>query len=174
MLIENPRVLDFSDERWNGLKGGYRGLFDARPLLIRLGSGHDVNETWSELWNELHHQSDVDTASYAAVPHLVAVHRQRDVPDYNTFALMCCIEIERHHDDNPPIPDFLLPAYEQAWRDVVPLALRDLARSDDEAVVETALAVIALARGLRKIGQALSEFDDAEFGEMMSAYRDSW
>ena len=92
-------------------------------------------------------------------------------PLFNLFALMACIELERHHDHNPSIPDFLVPAYEKAWRDVVPLALHDLARSDDHLVVRTALAVIALARGLRRTGEVLFEFDDEELGEMLKGHQ---
>ena len=39
------------------------------------------------------------------VPHLVRIHRERNVPDWNTFAILGCIELERHHDDNPRIPE---------------------------------------------------------------------
>ena len=166
-------MLDFGDERWNGLVGGYRVRFDPRPWLNRLESGRGVDQAWSELWEGLHHQNDVDTASYAAVPHLVAIHRKRDTPDWNTFALVGTIEIQRQHDDNPPIPEFLLAGYEQAWRDVVPLALHDLSRTDGRWVVQSALGIVALARGLRRTGEALLDFDEDEFAEMVSLYRKS-
>jgi hypothetical protein len=45
-------MLDLEDQRWAGLKGGYRVPFDARPLLRSLESGVELGETWKKLWNE--------------------------------------------------------------------------------------------------------------------------
>jgi hypothetical protein len=69
-------MLDFDDSRWKGLKGGYRIPYDPRPVLRNLEEGKDLSDAWSELWDELHHQGDVDVASYAAVPHLVRIHSE--------------------------------------------------------------------------------------------------
>ena len=59
------------DARWSTFKNGYRSAYDVRPLLKRFESETDVADGWEEVWNELHHQGDVDTASYAILPHLV-------------------------------------------------------------------------------------------------------
>ena len=72
-----------TDEQWRGLEGGYRLPLDPRPMLARLRAG-DVN-AWDDLWQDLHHQQDVGVASYAAVPELVSIHRERDEPDWNTY-----------------------------------------------------------------------------------------
>ncbi|HEY0686085.1 MAG TPA: hypothetical protein VGD45_27325 [Steroidobacter sp.] len=63
-------MMSLDDERWRQLKGGYRVTYDPSGALKLLESGVDV---WGELWDELHHQGDVDVASYAAVPHLVRI-----------------------------------------------------------------------------------------------------
>ena len=52
-------MLDFKDERWVGLQGGYRMPFDPRPGLLRLESGNNLEAAWAELWEQLHHQGDV-------------------------------------------------------------------------------------------------------------------
>lgn len=68
--------LDFGDERWPGLRGGYRIPYDPRSALCSLEQGKDVEAAWQELSTELYHQGDVGEASYAAVPHLVRIYEQ--------------------------------------------------------------------------------------------------
>jgi hypothetical protein len=168
----NPRMLSLADPRWQQLEGGYRVRYDPRPALARLEKGADVSQAWSELWQELHHQGDVGPASYAAVPHLLRVHRARDVADWNTYALVGIIELQRGKGRNPPVPDWLKDGYEQAWRDIPLIALRDLARSQDPNLTHAALAIIALGRGLRRVGQVLLDFTEDELEEMVAAYLD--
>ena len=71
-------MLSFNDERWERLTGGYKVSFDPRPSLRQLESQQDTAAAWEELWEELHHQSNVGVASYAAVPELVRIHRMGD------------------------------------------------------------------------------------------------
>ena len=76
-------MLDWDDDRWAGLKAGYRLPIDLRPLLLRLESGDDVQAAWAELWNEPYHQGDIGEGSFAALPHLVRIHRKRAAADWN-------------------------------------------------------------------------------------------
>jgi hypothetical protein len=92
-------MLDLSDLRWRQLEGGYRVHYDPRPALARLEQGADASQAWSESWQELHHQGDVGTASYAAVPHLLRVHGTRDVADWNTYAMPGGAGAARLHED---------------------------------------------------------------------------
>jgi len=100
-------MLSLDDERWSSLNGGYRVPFDPRPLLRNLEAGNDVQAVWDELWQGLHHQGDVGEASYAAVPHLVRIHRQRGVVDWNTYAIVATIELARGIGTNPDVPAWL-------------------------------------------------------------------
>jgi hypothetical protein len=86
-------MLSFKDERWTKLLGGYRMAFDPRSALQNLESNLRVKEAWHELWEELHHQGDVGEASYAAVPHLVRIYRERSAIDWNTYAIVAVIEL---------------------------------------------------------------------------------
>jgi hypothetical protein len=163
-------MLQFDDERWAGLQGGRRFPYDPRRALQDLERGANVAAVWSELWDELHHQGDVDSASYAAVPHLVRVHRLRDVADWNTYSLVGAIEHWRSSPRNPAIPAWLKSGYDEAWRALPALAMRDLARSEDPLLTRCALGVVAMARGLRRAGEILLEFTDDELEEMISQY----
>lgn len=81
------------DPGWQQLHGGYRRPYDVSPVLVRLAAGED---TWPELWENLHHQGDVGEASYAAVPHLVRIVKDSGRRDWNLYGLVALIEIERH------------------------------------------------------------------------------
>ena len=61
------RMIAFDDKRWEGLKGGYKVLYDPRPALRELESGSPVEPIWKELWEDLHHQGDIGEASYCSV-----------------------------------------------------------------------------------------------------------
>ena len=164
-------MLELTDPRWGQLAGGRRTKFDPRPALGQLDSGEAVERAWSELWDGLHHQGDVDTAAYAAAPHLVRIHRRRDVPDWTTYAILGTIERERQARRNPVIPDWLASGYQSAWREIIELALRDLKRSEDPLLVQSTLAIIAMARGLRRTAEVLLDFTEDELEEMVSRYR---
>jgi hypothetical protein len=107
-------MLGLDDNRWNNLKGGYKILFDPRPLLLKLESGSDIEAIWHDLWDELYHQGDIGDASYAAVPYLVQIYRQRNKLDWNTYAMVATIELARGQRDNPPLPEWLEKDYFKA------------------------------------------------------------
>jgi hypothetical protein len=162
-------MLPPDDSRWAELDGGYRLPYDPRPALARLRDGDDA--AWDELWNELHHQGDVGVASYAAVPHLLAIHRERDVPDWQTYAMISTIEQCRAQQRNPKLPQWLEQSYWDAWHEVLGLACRDLARTEDGTTVRSILGAIALAKGLRSVGEVLIDFTADELSEMIELYR---
>jgi len=151
------------DPRWQQLQGGYRQPYDASQALVRLAAGEN---TWGELWQNLHHQGDVGEASYAAVPQLVRIAAGSAKRDWNVYALVALIEVERHRKSNPALPVWLKAEYESAWHDVEALALRDIAPTRDALVVRSALSVIALARGERKLGALLAWLDESEIDEL--------
>jgi len=144
--------MDLDDPRWASLKGGYRLPYDPRPSLHKLEHG-DSAEAWGELWNGLHHQGDVGEASYATVPHIVAINERAGTPDWNTFALAATIEEARHDERNPRLPDWLEPAYSDAWGRLVRLALRGLADAKEPNLVRAALAVVAMGKQQLSIGR---------------------
>ena len=156
-------MLALTDKRWQQFHGGYRIPYDASAPLIRLEAGELI---WDELWEELHHQGDVGEASYAAVPHLVRIAQNAAIRNWNAYALIALIEIERHRKTNPSLPDWLRPDYEAAWRDIASLALNDLGTSGDALMIQSALSVVAIARGQLKLGALLSHFDDSEVDEL--------
>ncbi len=150
-------MLRLDDSRWSTLRGGYRVPYDASVPLSALERGEDV---WNELWDGLHHQGDVGGASYAAVPHLVRIASAWPTRDWNLYALVSLVEIERHRRGNPPVPAWLADAYADAWRQLLSLALRDVLTATDSETLRSILGAVALARGQLRLGAWIGDGDE--------------
>ena len=156
----------FEDERWESLKGAYRVAYDPRPVLRHLAESPS-EQAWNELWNELHHQGDVDEASYAAVPVLVEIHRNTRALGWNVYAFCATIETKRHRKTNPRLPEWAHDDYEAAWRVLPALALEDLKDSTDPLLVRSDLSIIAIAKGMRGLGALIAGLEDSELQEIL-------
>jgi len=60
-------MLSLEDPQWKTDKGGRRELYDVSRPLRKLMAGEPPAPILDELTDALHHQGDVDSASYAAV-----------------------------------------------------------------------------------------------------------
>jgi hypothetical protein len=159
--------LEFNDDRWTRLLGGYRVPYDPRKALLALERGESVDTAWNELWNELHHQGDVGEASFAAVPHLVRIHELRGVPDWNTYLIASIIELARDNPRNPKVPaDFEKP-YETAWARLVEIGLGELKSAEGIPLVTSIIGVLAIAKGQRMVGRFAIEFTEDERQELL-------
>ena len=161
-------MLSLDDERWQQLKGGYRVPFDPRPLFEKLKSGHDEKKIWEELWNELHHQGDVGEASYAAVPHLVRIQRDRGSLDWNVFAIVAVIELARKEGMNPDVPEWLGVGYFRAIQELAESGAAEVMRCSDPDTIRSILSVIAIAKGLRMHGNFLINYSEEEMRQIES------
>ncbi|BDG01547.1 hypothetical protein [Anaeromyxobacter oryzae] len=163
-------MLPLSDPSWKALKGGYKVPYDASVPLARLEAGDDV---WEELWQELHHQGDVGEASYASVPHLVRICSDLPSRDWNVYALVSTIEVERHRKSNPPLPEWVRADYERAQKNLLALGLKDLGRVEDALTIRSILGAVALAKGALKLGTWIAFADESEIDEMLND-RQAW
>jgi hypothetical protein len=166
-------MLAYEDPRWKQLKGGYKVHYDPTLALRKLESGIDVDDAWEELWEELHHQGDIDEASYAAVPNLVYIHQTTRSLDWNLYALVSIIEVERHRKINPPLPAWLADSYHDAWKTLLKLALEDLRETDDDTTVQSLMGAVALGKGRLKLGAIISKFTEDELLEILEQ-QDDW
>ena len=160
-------MLSLDDPHWGTLAGGYRLPYDPRLALQSLAANWTDAAAWDELWNELHHQGDVGEASYAAVAVLADVAARVAVRGWEVFALVATIESERHALRNPRIPAWLQAAYHAAWSELLRLALDDLRATQDPLVVQSALSVVALAKGSTKLGVLIADLDESELDAML-------
>jgi hypothetical protein len=155
-------MLNLDDPRWTSLAGGYRTPYDPRPALAKLQSGRDSLAVWEELWNELHHQGDVDLASYAALPHLVRIYKEHPLKDYNSYTMVAVIELARNRGKNPDVPSWLADGYFDSIQELATVGMHELTQSSDPELVRAVLGVLALAKGLRTYARFLLENSEEE------------
>jgi hypothetical protein len=164
-------MLEASSPLWSQLRGGYRTPYDPRPAIQRLGAGDAA--AWDELWQELHHQGDLGEASYVAVPLLVALEGRTQSLGWRLYALLALVETERHRKSNPLLPEWLASEYHEAWQSAARLALAALSTSRDPLLIQSALSVVALAKGQARLGALIGTLDASEIEELTND-RLSW
>lgn len=112
---------------WLTLSHAYGPAGDVPVLLARARRAaaprHFQDEPWISLWSALCHQGDVYTASYAAVPELIAIAEARvrePRAALECLYLAAMIDLERAASESltppPPIPGPLQAPYEAALR----------------------------------------------------------
>lgn len=164
-MVDSARMLSFDNERWNHLTGGYKTPFDPRPSLLKLETQQDT-AAWEELWKELHHQGDVGDASYAAVPELVRIHRNRNATDWNLYAIVAIIELARTESQNPEVPDWLRDDYFRSIQELAQMGTKAILSAEESQAKRAILGVIAIAKGLRTHGKFLVAYSEDELLEL--------
>lgn len=144
--------MEWDDNRWLELSGGYGTPYDPRGAIRKL-THNDADTAWAELWQELHHQGDIGEVSYAAIPKIVDAHEARGVPDWNTYALAATIEEARKNPKNPALPDWLTPDYDAAWRRLQDMALAELSAATTTELIDSILASLAFGKNRAALGR---------------------
>ena len=164
-------VLPLSSPRWAALQHAYGAAEDIPPLLERARSekrhGHEPDTPWFDLWSALCHQGDTYTASYAALPHLVAIAK---LPlfkrRYDPLLLVGCIELARLEGRGPAVPEDLARAYARAVdeaRLLAETALRSAWDADSrEAFAGSLAALRGDVAGARAVFDAERDDDSAD------------
>lgn len=168
-------MITLDDPKWKSLHGGYRVAYDASAALRTIEEGIAVEAAWEELWNELHHQGDVDEASYAAVPQIIRILRTKSQSsvDWNPYALISTIEVERHRKGSPPLPAWLVNDYHDAWTELIDVAVRDLKNTMSPLAIRSILGALALGKQQVKLGAFIGNSDESEIDEFLKD-RDDW
>jgi hypothetical protein len=120
------------------LISGYGTKYDPLPAIEKLETDHEL--ALDELWENLYHQGDVGSASYAAVPLLV---------QKGELSLVAAIEVARHKDHNPKVPSELITGYNQA----LSLALETLPTTEEQ--FQGYYIIHASVNGQHKLARAL-------------------
>src|SRR5262249_26034004 len=159
-------MLSLDDKRWPGLAGGYRTPFDPRPVFARLEANTDTKSAWHELWENLHHQGDVGEASYAAVPQLVRIYRERGTIDWHTYAIVAVIELARTSGNNPEVREWLKEDYFKAIRELAEIGAAEVLRAKSPEESLSILSILAISVGARTHARFLLNYTDEEMLEV--------
>lgn len=112
-------MLNLNDDKWKGFDGGYRINYDVSIPLRKLESfSQPSKEIWNELWEELFHQGDVGIASYAVVPQIYRIYREKEWIDFQLPSFVSAVEQARHETHNPELPKWLEQDYYSSLYDV--------------------------------------------------------
>jgi hypothetical protein len=153
-------MLDLDSPRWADLAHAYGNAADVPGLLRQLQdfpSSEGESEPWFSLWSALAHQGDVYSASFAAVPHVVAVLATAPKrADSSYFQFPAWVEICRERESAEVPPD-LSEAYLQALAQLPALVAAAAGREWDHGLTVSALAAIAAAKGAHSLADAVLE-----------------
>lgn len=155
-------MLSLSDKRWSELLDAY-GPAERIPELLRRSeslpedSGYQA-EPYFSLWSALYHQGEINSASYAALPHLVRIVGDNPARfRWTMLSLVQAIETARQETRGPVVPADLEPAYVEALEQVAAICCRLLANNLDELELRVVLSCIASAKGFGPLSEAISE-----------------
>jgi hypothetical protein len=157
-------MLPLDDPAWSQLTHAYGSAGDIPPMLIRLRTDPSP-AVWEALWSALCHQHDVSLATYAALPHLVAMagdqlpNKRGEYLNFIAMAIACASLAAQ-----PRITPALAPAYGAA---VAATRAHALESMSDLTLPQSDLPVAAAALAAAR-GDAATAFDFMNAGEALS------
>jgi hypothetical protein len=160
-------MLSLDSTRWGELTQAYGTAEDVPRLLEALaciGSERAREEVWFALWRTLHRTGEAYSASYAAVPHLLAISggfglRERA----QGVHLVTRIEVSRRDAASAAMPDDLVESYAAAVESLPAFVAASTGESWPADIAQIfSAAMLAgkrqpdLARGVLELGKALT------------------
>ena len=158
-------MLSLENSRWSELEHAYGQAFDIPPLLRQL---HDLpgsegqSEPWLTLWSALAHQGEVYSASFAAVPHVIAALSTAPTKaDPSFFHFPAWVEVCRAKQGTP-IPADLADDYFAALQRLPALVAEAATRRTDPDFAACATAAIAATLGQHAMAEVILEMASPE------------
>ncbi|HJU66693.1 MAG TPA: hypothetical protein VJ650_00495 [Gemmatimonadaceae bacterium] len=142
-------ALQLNSPKWAELRTAYGSARDIPAILQALYERSVPDEVWEDLWSALCHQNDIYTATYAALPHIVAAARGRPVLEqasyfhFFAYAMACSARPEA-----PGLPLDLAHDFADALEEATDVALKGLReRPIDRETIKILCATVAAAWG---------------------------
>lgn len=155
-------MLSLESPRWSELEHAYGQASDIPPLLRQLqdlSGSEGQSEPWFTLWGSLAHQGDVYSASFAAVPHVIAALASAPAPakaDASFFHFPAWVEICRAKQETPIPPDLADGYFAALQRLPALVAEAALVRTDPDFAA-CATAAIAATLGQHAMAEVILE-----------------
>ncbi|SMB94215.1 hypothetical protein [Deinococcus hopiensis] len=157
-------VLAPDDSRWASLRHAYGSAADVPDLLRQLDgkpAPQGSEEPWFSLWSALCHQGDVYTASYAALPYLMAdAARVPPAERLGHLHLAGTIAALSRAERSPAVPEDLTAAFKDAVHLLGELAIEALVTLPiaSEEELSVLLGAVAVAKGQAPLGNLLLQW----------------
>ncbi len=158
-------MLSLDDPEWSRLSHAY-GLAADIPELLRQADlpAHSAirgEEPWEALWSSLCHQGDVYSASYAAVPHLIATAGKTAGPvAFDFFLLPASIEVARINGRGPEMPPSLSDDYFSALTAIMDCVSRHSGEPWSQDMMISVAAAQAVSKRRYALAEAIMTLDD--------------
>lgn len=161
-------MLNLQSPRWSELQHAYGQASDIPSLLelLRdLPKSDSQSEPWFSLWGALAHQGDVYSASFAAIPHVVAALAIDPArADVSFFHFPAWVEVCRMRK-TVEVPSDLKDAYFAAMARLPDLVAKAANRPWESGFAACALSAVAAAKGHHAVAEALLEMSTPEVAE---------
>lgn len=161
-------MLSLQSGRWSELEHAYGKAADIPALLAQLQTlpkSEGEAEPWFSLWSALAHQGHVYSASFAAVPHVVAALATAPAEaDESYLQFPAWVEICRARQ-RVEIPEDLKAAYFESLARLTGLIAQASARQWEPGYLACALSAIAAAKGQHAIAEAVLEMSSPEVAD---------
>jgi hypothetical protein len=152
-------VLALDDTRWSELDQAFGSAEDVPLLLAALATVTTEEgraEIWFALWRLLDSPEETFTASYAAVPHLVAEAERATVEDRaQALHLVTRVELCRARGRSASVPDDLVEAYADAVERLPAIVSRWSAEPWDSGIAQIYLAALAVGKRQPALAEAV-------------------
>jgi len=169
-------MLSLDDPRWQNFTSGYQIEYDASKPLKQLeaaSSPDEVIQILDELWDELHHQGDLGTASYLAVPQLVRIGLAKRLSDWRLISLIGLIETQRH--ESPiAVPSQFEAEYFSALQQIEQLVAVNTSLSWDREYASCALAALAASKGQIAMAKVIQDLSDPDLTEKFEEFLNNY
>jgi hypothetical protein len=168
-------LLALDSHRWSELSHAYGAASDTPALLRQLSSlpaSDGDADPWFGIWSSLAHQGDVYSASFAAVPHVVAaLATAPSKADFSYFQFPAWVEVCRRQK-RVAIPVDLEPAYLAALARLPKLVADAATEPWEPGLLSCALAAIAAAKGSASVARAVLELTPEVADEFLEWFYD--
>jgi len=124
------------------LTDGYNNEYEIQDILNRFATGIEDKQCWEEVWDDLHHQGDIGTASYATLIELVDIYKARE-RTFEIFSFASVIEECRNIAPNPQPPNFLNDRYQACREQLKLLAFEDITTKTSVPLLHSILSFLA-------------------------------
>lgn len=162
--------MDFAAINWSALEGAYKLPYDpsrAFKQLTYATSSEEIQTAFAGLWDNLHHQGEVGTASYVAVPELVRLCLDKKSLDWNFISLCVLIESCRLDERNPEVPAEFAQEYFDALANFERYLLVNFKNITDQHALRCTLALFAILHGQPGLGKAIHLLDEELLHEFL-------
>lgn len=165
--------MDLDNRIWPTLQGGYRIPYNVSIPLKKLSHATRQDELaiiFTELWDNLHHQGDVGSASYLAVPQLVSICINKKSLDWNFIGLCVLIENCRLEDHNPELPEEYQDHYFESLTQFERYLLLNFKSITDQTALRLTLSLFATVNGQPRLGRAIEILDEDILPEFLEQH----